>query len=61
LNISGGTAATQEFLKSNKEYHLGQEIVSKESEIRDFVTLDRIQKLGDKRFAIEISYATGPL
>ena len=61
LHISDGTAATTAFLKSNKEYQLGDEIVSKEGEIRDFVTLDRIQKLGDKRFAIEISYTTGPL
>ena len=61
LHISDGTASTRAFLKSNKDYQLGDEIVSKEGEIRDFVTLDRIQKLGDKRFAIEISYATGPL
>ena len=61
LHISDGTAAIQTFLKSYKEYQLGDEIVSKEGEIRDFVTFDRIQKLGDQRFAIEISYATGPL
>lgn len=61
LNISGGTRATRSFLESNKEYKLGEEIVFNQSEIRDFVTIDRIQKMNDKKFAIEISYAMGPL
>jgi hypothetical protein len=61
LDIEGGTLATENFLKGNKNYELGEEIVYDDDLIRDFVTIDRIQKLGDKRYAIEISYATGPL
>ena len=30
-------------------------------DIREYVTLDRIQKIDDKKYAIEISYITGPL
>lgn len=49
------------YLKENEDYSLRQEIVYEDDLIRDFVTFDRIQKINDKRFAIEISYATGPL
>jgi hypothetical protein len=61
LDIEGGTLATENFLKGNKNYELGEEIIYDDDLIRDFVTIDRIQKLGEKRYAIEISYATGPL
>lgn len=61
LDIEGGTTATEKFLKENNDYKLGEEIVYDDDFIRDFVTINRIQKIGDKRFGIEISYATGPL
>lgn len=61
LDIEGGTRATENFLNSNNNYELGEEIIYDDDLIRDFVTIDRIQKLADKRYAIEISYATGPL
>ncbi|HTE29693.1 MAG TPA: hypothetical protein VK666_04915 [Chryseolinea sp.] len=61
LDTFGGTLATKNFMKGNKGYELGQEIVYDTAAIRDFVTIDRIQQLGEKRYAIEISYATGPL
>jgi len=61
LDIEGGTLATENFLKQNKDYNLGEEIVYDDDSIRDFVTIDRIQKISNKRFGIEISYATGPL
>lgn len=61
LDIEGGTIATLNYLKENKDYNLGEEIVYDGDVIRDFVTFDRIQKLNDRRFAIEISFATGPL
>jgi len=61
LDTSGGTLATKNYLKNNKDYDLGEEIVYDDGFIRDFVTFDRIQKVDNKRYAIEISYATGPL
>lgn len=61
LDISGGTLAASALLKENKNYVLGEEIVSRGGSIRSFATFDRIQKLSDNRYAVEISYATGPL
>lgn len=63
LNIQGGIEAIPIHLASmgSRTYELGEEIVFKDDIIRDFVTLDRVQKISDKRFAVEISFATGPL
>ncbi len=61
LNINGGTVAVEKFLKKNRDYSLGEEIVYNDDVIRDFVTFDRVQEIGKRRFAIEISYARGPL
>lgn len=63
LNIQGGIEAIPIHMASmdSRTYELGEEIVFKDDIIRDFVTLDRVQKMSDKRFAIEISFATGPL
>jgi len=32
-----------------------------DSEIRNFITVDKIEKLTEKKYAIEISFSTGPL
>ena len=40
---------------------LGDEIVFDDEDIRSFVTVDRIEKLLDNKFAVEISFALGPL
>jgi hypothetical protein len=39
----------------------GDEIDFAGSEIRSFVTVERIEKITDKKFAVTISFATGPL
>ncbi len=39
----------------------GQEIDFGGDEIRDFVTLEKVERLADKKFAITISFSTGPL
>jgi hypothetical protein len=63
LNIRAGIDAVAIHLASanSRIYELGEEIVFKDGVIRDFVTLDRVHKINGKRFAIEISFATGPL
>lgn len=63
LNLQGGIEAIPIHLASidGRNYELGEEIIFHDDVIRDFVTLDRVQKINDKRFAIEISFATGPL
>jgi hypothetical protein len=40
---------------------LGDEIDFGGNEIREFVSVDRIEKLTDKKYVVEISFATGPL
>jgi len=44
-----------------KPLKLGEEIDFGGNEIRDFVSVDRIEKLTDKKYAVEISFAAGPL
>lgn len=61
LNLEQGTIVTKELVQAGRQYHLGEEIEYDSSEIRGFVTLDRVQRLSDKRYAVEISYALGPL
>ncbi len=44
-----------------KTLKLRDEIDFDGSEIRSFVTVDRIEKISDKKFAVTLSFATGPL
>ncbi len=44
-----------------KNLQLGEEIDFANNDIRSFVTLDRIEKINDKKFGVTISFATGPL
>lgn len=44
-----------------KNLHLGEEIDFGSNDIRSFVTVDRIEKMTDNKFAVTISFATGPL
>lgn len=55
---------TEEKIKTNPEsLKLEEEIEcgGDDSEIRNFITVDKIEKLTDKKFAIEISFSIGPL
>jgi len=55
-------AFTDEKIKTNPEsFKLEEEIDHGDSEIRNFITVDKIEKLTDKKFAIEISFSIGPL
>ena len=44
-----------------KNLKLGEEINFGGDDIRSFVSVNRIEKLTDKKYAIEITFATGPL
>jgi hypothetical protein len=61
VDIDNGTEAIALLLKENKVPALSEEIVFQEGSIRSAATLDRIQKMDDHRYAIEISFFTGPL
>lgn len=60
IDIPGGTGAVSQLIKEKRSYLLGEEIVYREGSVRGYVTFDRIQKIDDAKFAIEISYASGP-
>lgn len=59
--VTQGIKGLKDFLKTSNNLTLGEEIVFNDSDIRDFASVDRIQKITDKKYAIEISFATGPL
>ena len=50
-----------DMLKNYANLKFGQEIDFGGEEIRDFVTLENVEKLTAKKFAITISFTTGPL
>ena len=44
-----------------KNLKFGEQIDFGDEDIRSFVTVDKIEKLTDKKYAVEISFALGPL
>lgn len=63
LNIQSGIKAIVNRATTMEDslYQVGDEIVYHQDLIREFVSLDRVQRIDDKRFAIEISFSKGPL
>jgi hypothetical protein len=63
FDIKGGVDKIRLYLASldSTAYQLGEEIVLEDDVMRDFITLDRIERINEKKFAVEISFATGPL
>jgi hypothetical protein len=50
-----------DMLNNYENLKFGQEIDFGGDEIRDFVTLEKVERLNDKKYAITISFSTGPL
>jgi len=61
IAIDNGTDAIALLLKEKNTDALTDEIVFEEGSIRSAAAFDRIQKIDDRRYAIEISFFTGPL
>jgi len=66
INIKKGLNFFDDYIEKNrktefKEVSLGEEIDFGGSEIRDYLTVDRISLLSEQRYVIEISFLTGPL
>jgi hypothetical protein len=66
IDISEGIAQLTNHIDSDqptnfKNLKLGSEIDFGGNGIRNFVSVDRIEKLTDKNYAVDISFATGPL
>ena len=61
IDIKKGITQLTNHIDSDKNLKLGDEIDFGGNEIREFVSVDRIEKLTDKKYAVEISFATGSL
>lgn len=61
IDLSKGIDKLMACVDSNQDLKLGEEIDFGAGDIRSFVTVDSIEKLADKKYAVEISFATGPL
>ena len=61
IDIKSGLSAMVKYIDVYTEKRLGEEIDFAESEIRQFVTLDKIVQLNKDTFAIEVTFAIGPL
>ncbi|MEJ1238661.1 hypothetical protein WBG78_11055 [Chryseolinea sp. T2] len=61
LDFNDGVAMIKKVNGPEVKYEPGQEIVYSDGEIRQFATLDRVQKLSDSRYAVEVTFALGPI
>jgi hypothetical protein len=66
INFKKGITQLTNYIDSDQSTNFknlkpGNEIDFGGNEIRNFVSVDRIEKLTDKKYAVEISFATGPL
>ena len=61
IDMKAGITAMGEYIEQHKEIKLEHEIDFADSEIRHFVTLDRIEQLDQGKFAVEVTFAIGPL
>ncbi|WP_225000378.1 hypothetical protein [Cesiribacter sp. SM1] len=61
IDIKAGMNAIAKYIDQNKEMQLAYDLDFADSEIREFVSLDRIEKLDHGKFAVEVTFAIGPL
>lgn len=62
IDIGKGINAMNKYLSGNVfDLKLEQEIDFGETEIRDYIVLNKIEKISKNRFAITVSFVTGPL
>lgn len=61
IDIQKGIDKLVTHVGNNQTLKLREEIDFGGRDIRSFVSVDRVEKLTDKRYAVEISFATGPL
>ncbi len=62
IDIEKGLQALNNYISKNVfDLKLQTEIDFGGDEIRSFVSVDRVEKVTDKKYAVEISFTTGPL
>ena len=61
LDFNDGVAMIKRMNGPEVKYEPGQEIVYSDGEIRQYTSLDRVQRLDASRYAVEITFALGPI
>jgi len=61
IDLNKGILALNSYYIKNKRPTLGKEIDFGEQDIRSFVTLDNIREIANSKYAVTITYTTGPL
>ncbi len=61
IDIPKGIDKIVALVDSKSSLKLREEIDFIAGDIRSFVSVDRVEKITDKKYAVEISFATGPL
>lgn len=61
LDFNDGVSAIKKTIRPEVRYEPGQEIVYAEGEIRQFTSLNRVQQLPASKYAVEVTFALGPL
>ncbi len=61
IQINKAVTALESYLEKTKKPQFGEEIDYGGNDIRTFVTVNKVQKLAKSKFALEITFAVGPL
>ena len=61
LDFNDGVAMIKRMNGPEVKYEPGQEIVYSQGEIRQYTTLDRVEQLEPSRYAVEVTFALGPI
>jgi hypothetical protein len=60
IDLKKGTKALNEYIKLN-QIQILEDVTFEPGEIRTYLNIDRIQKIDNKNYGLEISYIVGPL
>lgn len=61
IDIRKGIGKLVAYVEKKPSLKLGEKIDFEAGDIHSFVSVDRVEKITDKKYAVEISFATGPL
>lgn len=61
VQMKKAAVALESYIKKTKEPQFGDEIDYGGRDIRTFVTVEKVEKLSEGKFALEINFAVGPL
>jgi len=61
IEINSGIDTLEKYLKEKRKIEFGEQIDYGIDEIRNFLSIDNVQKIDSSKYAIEITFAYGPL